>query len=66
MPFRKKTIPLSKGKVIKRKTKRQTKAEPTTKVIQKLYRKKQCVRRTLDGRIVRNNEVGDFSNFMGF
>jgi hypothetical protein len=52
-----------KRKVIKRPI---TKPEPSTKVIQSLYRKKQCVRKTLDGRIVRDNQVGDFSNFMGF
>ena len=63
-----KVKPTKRKSKVKRKVKRtSSKPEPSTKVIQNLYRKKQCVRRTLDGRIVKNrNDQGDFSNFMGF
>lgn len=63
-----KVKPTKRKSNVKRKVKRaSSKSEPMTKVVHNLYRKKQCVRRTLDGRIVKNrNDEGDFSNFMGF
>ena len=63
-----KVKPTKRKSNVKRKVKRaSSKSEPLTKVVHSLYRKKQCVRRDIDGRIVKNrNDEGDFSNFMGF